>query len=164
MARQYAPDPWQEDYERQKAAGFPKQPAPRPATTDPWQQDYERRKAAEFEKQPAAQSGFTIPPPKLILGGLIVLAVIIAAIIGHSIAASNSIAAGDCVVTNPNVLTGWDIKKVDCSSNPGTALTLQKVTSVQDGSDGECGLGLTTFHDDPASKTYCLTDIFGAGG
>ena len=106
-----------------------------------------------------------IPPVKLIIGGVIVLVVIVAAIIGHRITSASSIAAGDCVVTNPNVLTQWDIKKVACNSDPGSAVTVQKVVSVQDGSDGQCGFGLTTFQDDPASKTYCLGDYsFGNGG
>jgi hypothetical protein len=72
---------------------------------------------------------------------------------------------GDCVVTNPNVLTGWDIKKVACNSNPGSSLVVEKVVSVQSGSNGQCDIGLTTFQDDPASKTYCLTGYsFGSGG
>ena len=63
------------------------------------------------------------------------------------------------------MLTGWDIKKVACTSDPGTALAVQKVESVIDGSDGACSLGLTTFQDDPAGKTYCLADFsFGSGG
>jgi len=88
----------------------------------------------------------------------------VAAIIGHAISSGSSIAVGDCVVTNPNVLTGWDIKKVACSSNPGPALVVQKVLSVQDGSNGQCDYGLTTFQDDPAGKTYCLNDYSFGGG
>jgi len=106
-----------------------------------------------------------IPPVKLIIGGVIVLVVIAAAIIGHRITSASSIAVGDCVVTTPNALTEWDIKKVACNSDPGSALMVQKVVSVQDGSDGRCSFGLTTFRDDPASKTYCLSDdSFGTGG
>jgi hypothetical protein len=41
------------------------------------------------------------------------------------------------------------IKKVSCNSDPGTALVVQKVVSVQDGSKGQCDYGLTTFQDDP---------------
>ena len=107
----------------------------------------------------------TIPPVKFIIGGVIVLVVIVAAVVGHRIASGSSIAVGDCVVTNPNVVTQWDIKKVDCNSNPGSALVVQKVVSVQDGSDGQCAFGMTTFQDDPAGKTYCLSDYsFGNGG
>jgi hypothetical protein len=151
--RQYEPDPWQEDYERQKAAGFPKQVvrAPQPASVP--------------TAQTIARPTVTVPPRKLIVAGVVVLLVIIAAVIGHAVASSNSIAVGDCVVTNPNVLTGWDIKKVACGSNPGAALLVQKVESVQDTSNGQCDLGLTTFQDDPAGKTYCLAgDPFGSGG
>lgn len=152
MARQQESDPWQQDYERQKAAGFPQsasaagQPAP---ATPP---------------QAAARPVVSVSPRKLIVGGLVVVLVIVAAVIGHAIASSNSIAVGDCVVTNPNPLTGWDIKKVACNSNPGTALVVQKVVSVQDGSNGQCDYGLTTFQDDPASKTYCLNDYSFGGG
>jgi hypothetical protein len=102
-------------------------------------------------------------PRKLVVGGLVVVLVIVAAIIGHAIASSNSIAVGDCVVTNPNLLTGWDIKKVACNSNPGLGLVVQKVVSVQSGSNGQCYDGLTTFEDDPANATYCLSDYFGGG-
>jgi hypothetical protein len=106
-----------------------------------------------------------VPPGKLIAGGVILLLVIVAAIVGYRITSGSSIAVGDCVVTSPNVVTQWDIKKVACNSDPGSALSVQKVVSVQDGSNGECGFGLTTFRDDPASKTYCLSDFsFGNGG
>lgn len=106
-----------------------------------------------------------IPLRKLVIAGVVVVLAIVAAVIGHAIASSNSIAAGDCVVTNPSVLTGWDIKKVACNANPGSALVVQRVVSVQAGSNGQCELGLTTFQDDPAGKTYCLNDFsFGDGG
>jgi hypothetical protein len=152
MARHQRPDPYQEDYERQKAAGFP-QPAPATA----WQ-------TPATTPQAAASPVATVSPRKLIIGGLVVVLVIVAAVIGHGIASSNSIAVGDCVVTNPNVLTGWDIKKVACTSNPGTALVVQKVVSVEDRSGGGCDYGLTTFQDDPAGKTYCLSDYSFGGG
>jgi hypothetical protein len=106
----------------------------------------------------------TIPPRKLIISAVVVALVIVSAIIGHAISSGSSIALGDCVVTNPNVLTGWDIKKVACNSNPGTALVVQKVVSVRDGSNGQCDYGLTTFQDDPAGKTYCLNDYSFGGG
>lgn len=114
--------------------------------------------AGHHQHSAAKPQAGTIPPRKLILSGVVVVLVILAAIIGHAISSGSSIAEGDCVVTNPNVLTGWDIKKVACSSNPGTALVVQKVVSVQDGSNGQCDYGLTTFQDDPAGKTYCLND------
>lgn len=157
--RQYEPDPWQEDYERQKAAGFPAQAVRVP------QEAGVPQAAGVPTAQPIARPAVTVPPRKLIVAGVVVLLVIIAAVIGHAVASSNSIAVGDCVVTNPNVLTGWDIKKVGCGSNPGSALLVQRVESVQDTSDGQCDLGLTTFQDDPAGKTYCLAgDGFGSGG
>lgn len=112
----------------------------------------------------AARPAASISPRKLIIGGVIAGLIIIAAIIGHAVARSSSIAVGDCVVTNPSAFTGWDIKKVACNSNPGTSLVVQKVVSVQNGSNGQCEFGLTTFQDDPASKTYCLSDYsFGDG-
>jgi len=121
--------------------------------------------SARHEQHSAGRPpGGTIPARKLILGGVVVVLVIVAAIIGHAISSGSSIAAGDCVVTNPNVLTGWDIKKVGCTSSPGAALVVQKVVSVQDGSNGQCDYGLTTFHDDPADKTYCLNEYSFGGG
>lgn len=159
MTRHRKPDPYQEDYERQKAAGFPQ---PAPAT--PWQAPAAGQQAPATMPQTLARPAASVPPIKLIIGGLIVVLVIVAAIIGHAIASSDSIAVGDCVVTNPNALTGWDIKKVDCNSNPGTALMVQRVVSVQDSSNGQCDFGLTTFQDDPANKTYCLNDYSFGGG
>lgn len=107
---------------------------------------------------PSRNPAGSVPPIRLVIGSLVVVFIIVAAIVGHAIASGSSIAAGDCVVTNANVLTGWDIKKVACNANPRTALAVQKVVSVQNGSNGECGFPLTTFQDDPAGKTYCLTD------
>jgi hypothetical protein len=152
MGHLHEPDPWQEDYERQKAAGFPRQA---PATS---------QRAPATPQTGAARPATSIPQRKLIIGGLVVILIIVAAAVGHAIASSNSIALDDCVVTNPNLLTGWDIKKVACGSNPGTALVVQKVVSVQDGSNGQCDYGLTTFQDDPANKTYCLNDYSFGGG
>jgi hypothetical protein len=122
--------------------------------------------APKHQQQPViVRPSPTIPPVKFIIGGVIVLLIIVAAVVGHGIASGSSIAVGDCVVTSPNALTQWDIKKVACNSDPGSAPMVQKVVSVQDGSDGQCGFGLTTFRDDPASKTYCLSDYsFGSGG
>jgi hypothetical protein len=121
--------------------------------------------AGQYQQPSAARRpGAGIPPRKLIVGGLVVILVIVAAVIGHAIASSDSIAVGDCVVTNPSAITGWDIKKVACNSSPGSALIVQKVVSVQSGSNGQCDYGLTTFQDDPANKTYCLNDYsFGRG-
>ena len=115
---------------------------------------------------PVNRPATTIAPRKLIIGGVIILLIIVAAIIGHAVSSANAISTGDCVVTNPNVLTGWDIKKVACDSNPGSSLIVQKVVSVQNGSGGQCDLGLTTFQDDPSGKTYCLEDysVDGFGG
>lgn len=152
MSRHHGPDPWQEDYERHKAAGFPKQ------------EGCARQRSAGLAGQTAARPAATIPPRKLIIGGVIAVLIIVAAIIGHAIASSDSIVVGDCVVTNPNALTGWDIKKIACNANPGSSLVVHKVVSVQDGSNDQCSLGLTTFQDDPAGKTYCLSDYsFGSG-
>src|SRR5215471_7512788 len=99
MAHHRAQDPKQEDYELQKAAGFPPS-APAMA-----------QQAPTASPQAAARPAATVPPVRLIVGGLILVLVIVAAIVGHAIASSDSIAVGDCVVTNPNVMTGWDIKK-----------------------------------------------------
>ena len=153
VTRIYEPDPYQADYEQEKAAGFP------------GQGNHEARPAGTYPAPVAARTAVTIPPRKLITAGVIAVLVIVAAIIGHAIASSDSIAVGDCVVTNPAVLTGWDIKKVACNSNPGSGLEVQQVESVQNGSDGQCDVGLTTFQDQPASKTYCLnTYSLGDGG
>ncbi len=152
MAPQQQPDPWAQDYERQRAAGFPQQPR----ATAP--------QAPARPPQAVAPARVSASPRKLIVGGLVVVLVVVAAIIGHAVASGNSIAVGDCVVTNPNPLTGWDIKKVTCNSNPGAALIVQKVVSVQAGSNGQCADGLTTFQDDPANSTYCLSDYSFGGG
>jgi hypothetical protein len=106
-----------------------------------------------------------IPRRRLIATVIVAALLAVAAIIGHALANGSSISVGDCVVTNPNVLTGWDIKKVACNSNPGSSLVVRKVVSVQGSSNDECSPGLTTFQDDPAGKTYCLTDYaFGGDG
>ena len=96
--------------------------------------------------------------PRHIVTGLIGVVVIISAIIGHSIASGSSIKAGDCVITNPNAITEWDIKKVDCSSPPQAEY--YQVMSVQGGSNGDCGADYTTFNDDPANRTYCLAQRY----
>ncbi|HEX4258553.1 MAG TPA: hypothetical protein VH089_25935 [Streptosporangiaceae bacterium] len=112
--------------------------------------------------QPVSRPATAVTPQKIIVAGVLAVLVIVAAIIGHAIASSSSIAVGDCVMTNPNVMTGWEIKKTTCGATNGTALDVQKVVSVQSGPDGQCEAGLTTFEDDPAGKTYCLTtDVFG---
>jgi hypothetical protein len=135
----------------------------RPAAT--WPDDHQagtgtvqpQKEAAAVSTQETASRGLgAIPARKFVALVLVALAVIAVAIVGHAVASSDSIAVGDCVVTNPDVLTDWDIKKVACNSNPDSDLTVQKVVSVESGSDGECDLGLTTFQDDPAGKTYCL--------
>jgi len=113
------------------------------------------QKVESDHEQPKAELGIK---PKHIVVGLIGVVVIIAAIIGHTIASGSTIRAGDCVITNPSALTNWDIKKVDCS-NPPQAVYYQ-VASVQNGSGGDCGVDYTTFRDDPASKTYCLTQRY----
>lgn len=153
MTRTYEPDPYPADYEREKTAGFSSQGK------------HEARPAGTYPAAVAARRAGTIPPRKLITAGVIAVLVIVAAIIGHAIASSDSIAVGDCVMTNPAVLTGWDIKKVACNSNPGFGLEIQQVESVQNGPDGQCDVGLTTFQDEPDNKTYCLnTYSFGDGG
>lgn len=113
----------------------------------------------------SVRPGSAVAVRKLIIGVVVLGLVIAAAVIGHALVSANSIAVGDCVVTNPNPITGWDIKKVGCGSNPGTAFTVQRVVSVQNGSNGQCDLGLTTFQDQPAGKTYCLNgSAFDNGG
>jgi hypothetical protein len=136
----------------------PYQPA---ATAQPYQP---AATAQPYQPAATAPPAATIPARKLLIAGVVVVLLIIVAIVGHVVASANTISAGDCVVTNPNVLTGWDIKKIGCNSNPGTGLMVQKVVSVQNGSNGQCDLGLTTFQDEPNGKTYCLDDLaFGNG-
>ena len=98
-----------------------------------------------------------VPLRRLIVVGVVFSLIVIAAVIGHAIASSDSIALGDCVVTSPNLATGWNIKKIACNSNPRSGLVIQKVVSVQNGANGQCNLGLNTFQDDSAGKTYCLS-------
>lgn len=150
--RHYRRDPAPEE------AGLrePSQPSqpPRPAglASDPYQPAISGRPASP------------IPARKVLVAGVIVILLIIVAVVGRMVASASTISVGDCVVTNPSVLTGWDIKKVDCNFNPGSGLILQKVVSVQNGSDGQCEFGLTTFRDDPKGKTYCLEGtLFGNG-
>ena len=116
--------------------------------------------------QPAATARPTSPFParKILVTGVVIILIVILAIVGRVVASVNTISVGDCVVTNPNVLTGWDIKKVGCNTNPSDGLLLQKVVSVQSGSNGQCDLGLTTFQDDPNGKTYCLEDTLSGDG
>ena len=110
--------------------------------------------------QPTVTARPTSPFParKILVTGVVIILIVFLAIVGRVVASVNTISVGDCVVTNPNVLTGWDIKKVGCNTNPSDGLLLQKVVSVQSGSSGQCDLGLTTFQDDPNGKTYCLED------
>jgi len=96
--------------------------------------------------------------PRHVVAGIAGVTAIIATIIGHAIGSGSSITAGDCVVTNPSALTDWDIKKVACSNPPQG--DFYKVTSVQGGSDGGCGIEYTTFRDDPEHKTYCLAQHY----
>lgn len=103
-------------------------------------------------------------PRALIVTGVAIVLLIVAALIGHAISSSDTISAGDCVQTSPSALSGWDIKKVSCGSGPDGAFTVQKVASVIKGTNGDCGYGYTTFEDDPNSQTYCLTPYLGSGG
>ncbi len=123
-------------------------------------------RSASHSYQPAVSGRPTssIPVRKVLVAGVVVILLIVVAIVGHVVASANTISASDCVVTKPSVLTGWDIKKVGCNSNPGTGLILQKVVSVQNGSNGQCDLRLTTFQDDPKGKTYCLEDTLPGSG
>jgi hypothetical protein len=159
MTRQQEPDPWQADYDRWKTAGFPQQETGPPASAATGA----GTGAGDFAKTTVTRPATTVPPGKLIAAGVVAVLVIIAAVIGHAVASHDSIAVGNCVVTNPNPLTGWDIKKVSCTTAPGTGLTTQRVESVQDTSSGDCGLGLTTFQDDPSGKTYCLSYLYDDG-
>ncbi|MGH3195838.1 MAG: hypothetical protein ACRD1G_08560 [Acidimicrobiales bacterium] len=134
---------------------------PREPATQPWPAGL-----TPDTYQPAATAppSATVPNRKVLVAGAVVVLLIIVAIVGHVVASGNAISVGDCVVTNPSALTGWNIKKVGCNSNPGSGETVQKVVSVQNGSNGQCDLGLMTFQDDPNNKTYCLSDpVFGNG-
>jgi len=140
----------------------PRESATQPLPAGPAPGSY--RPAATAATAATAGPSATMPNRKALVAGAVVVLLIIVAIIGHVVASANAISVGDCVVTNPSVLSGWDIKKVGCNSNPGPGETVQKVVSVQSGSDGQCDPDLTTFQDDPNNKTYCLTDpMFGNG-
>src|SRR5262245_56801950 len=106
---------------------------------------------------PGVLAGRRVSRRRLIAAGVLAALVIIAAVLGHAIVSSDSIMLGDCVVTSPNLASGWDIGKVACSSDPGAGQAIQKVASVQAGANRQCDRGLTTFQDDQAGKTYCLT-------
>lgn len=132
----------------------PREPSPHLPPTGPGRHSYQ-----PYQPAATAPPAATIPARKLLIAGVVVVLLVIVAIVGHAVASANTISVGDCVATNPNVLTGWDIKKIGCNSNPGTGLMVQKVVSVQNGSNGQCDLGLTAFQDEPNGKTYCLDDL-----
>jgi hypothetical protein len=100
-----------------------------------------------------------LPVRKLIVAGVVIVLFIVVTVVAKVVSSDNAISAGDCVVTNPDVMTGWSIKKVSCDSDPDSGLTIQQVVSVQSGSGGQCDMGLTTFQDDPNNETYCLEFI-----
>lgn len=84
---------------------------------------------------------------------------IIAAIIGHAVAGSESISAGNCVITNPSLTSGWDIQKVGCAAQTSGGQTIDLVVQVLSGSDETCynlGYSGTTFNDQNTNQTYCL--------
>lgn len=110
----------------------------------------------------SGQSWVQRNPRGILVIGIVVVLLIVAAIIGKAIASHDSIAVGDCVQTSPSVTTGWDIKKVDCSQQYNLGSSTYKVDSVLDGSSASCyGSDETTFNDDPAGKTYCLSPWLG---
>jgi hypothetical protein len=138
----------------------PREPAPREPATQPLPMGSGPDTYLTATVRPNA----TIPNRKALVAGVVVVLLIIVAIVGHVVGSGNAISVGDCVVTNPNALTGWDIKKVGCNSDPGPGETVQKVVSVQNGSNGQCDSEFTTFQDDPNNQTYCLSDpMFGNG-
>lgn len=100
---------------------------------------------------------------RLIVIGIIVAFVIVAAIIGHAVSSSQSIAVGDCVKTTPIGVDNWSISKVACPASPNPLSLTQKVTEVLNGSNANCynGIDATTFNDEPANKTYCLEPYLG---
>jgi len=113
----------------------------------------------------AGRPPVTASTKRLIVTGVVVVGLIVAAVIGHAIASGSSIAVGDCVQTSPSVTSGWDIKKVDCNQQFGIGDSVYKVDTVLDGSNQSCTGELagseTTFNDDPANKTYCLLPWLG---
>ncbi len=105
----------------------------------------------------APKPGTGIKPRQIVIG-LVGVVVILSAIIGHAMSGGSNIKAGDCVITNPNAVTEWDIKKVNCSSPPQAEY--YQVASVQSGSNGNCGGEYTTLNDEPANQTYCLAQRY----
>lgn len=112
---------------------------------------------------PAGAKSWMQRNPRAVIGiCAAVVGLIIAAIIGHAIASGSSIAVGDCVRTSPSVTSGWDIKKVDCNQQYGLGSSVYKVDTMLGGSGSSCfGSDETTFNDEPANKTYCLSDWLG---
>jgi hypothetical protein len=87
------------------------------------------------------------------------LALILFAIIGH-VTGGGGVKVGDCVTTITNPFNdNSHIFEASCSNPPAS---YYKVLQVQNGADGYCAVGDTTFQDDPADKTYCLEAAFGA--
>lgn len=85
-------------------------------------------------------------------------ALILLAVIGHVIG-GGGIKVGDCVTTITNPLDdNSHIFEASCSNPPAS---YYKVLQVENGTDGYCAVGDTTFQDDPAGKTYCLETISG---
>ena len=98
-------------------------------------------------------------PPRYRVGVIgAAVAVILLAIIGHTIG-GGGIKAGDCVTTFTDPLNdNSHIFKASCSNPPAG---YYKVLQVQDGTNGYCAIGDTTFQDDPADKIYCLEAMSG---
>ena len=85
-------------------------------------------------------------------------ALLLLAIVGHAIG-GGGIKAGDCVTTFTNPLNNNShIFEASCSNPPAN---YYKVLQVQDGANGYCAIGDTTFQDDPADRTYCLESMSG---
>jgi hypothetical protein len=86
------------------------------------------------------------------------VALLLLAIIGHAIG-GGGIKAGDCVTTFTDPLNdNSHIFEASCSNPPAS---YYKVLQVQDGTNGYCAIGDTTFQDDPADKIYCLESMSG---
>jgi len=74
---------------------------------------------------------------------------------------------GDCATVAANVLSGGEMKHVDCSTaKTGTDIAnpVYRVDQVKDGKDAVCagGFARLTFSNEPEDTTYCLT-IVGLG-
>jgi hypothetical protein len=71
-------------------------------------------------------------------------------------------AVGDCVRVRVAGLSGSEMDKADCTSDPAEQFSgdpVYRVARVEDGKDASCpvsGFGGVTFSNEPEDRTYCL--------